>query len=419
MPAEIIVGTQWGDEGKGKIDDAKSKSVDAGVRYQGGNNTGRTVVNEYGETAMHLVPVSIFYGKISIIERGVAIHPPSLVEEMEALEKLGLSLETLKISPFAHLVMPWHIVKDRGKESSAKSEGTKIGTTGRGIGPCYQDKMGRAQAIRVADLLDLEHFLNKLSEIYHSKSAKLRHYDEFSPLEEIKDSYLRARDRILPLIADTGRIILDLLRQRKMILLGGAQAYLLDVDHGTYPFVTSSSTGSTAELMYTGIHPREVSAIHGVVKAYNTRVGEGPFPTEIKGEEGERLRKLGKEYGTTTGRPRRCGWLDLPLLRYSIHGLHATDIALTKLDVLGQMKRIKICVGYRGLSEIGAFEFLNLGSQIPVYEEFEGGWGELRGIERREDLPRPAQKIIEMIEEFTGVPIPFISTGAERGQYIE
>lgn len=416
MPVIISAGAQWGDEGKGKVADVDSANADVVVRYQGGNNTGRTVVNEYGKEVLHIVPTGIFREKICIIEKGVALHPPSFIAEIESLRRRGVPLDNLKISYFAHLVMPWHIVKDRGKERSGR-EGKKIGTTGQGIGPCYQDKMGRSQAIRVADMLDARHFAEKIQEIYHQKSAKLSHYGELPPIDEVMYAYMEARELIVPFVTDTWKIIKDFLRRRLYILLEGAQAILLDVDHGTYPHVTSSSTGSTAALMYTGISPDEVEVIKGVAKAYVTRVGEGPFPTEIHGGEGDLLREEGHEYGSTTGRPRRCGWLDLPLLRYATEVLHATELALTKLDVVGKMHRIKVCTGYRGVSEIGAIEFLNLESQEPEYIEMEG-WGELGNPECRDDLPENARRIINMVEDYTGIPVTFISTGPERSQYV-
>jgi|SRR3989344_5046572 len=446
MPAKILVGTQWGDEGKGKVADNKTGTVDAVVRYQGGNNTGKTVVNEYGKTVLHTVPSGIFRGKICVIERGVVIHPPSLVAEMDDLIGRGVSLDTLKISPFAHLVMPWHIVKDRGNENG---QGTRIGTTGRGIGPCYQEKMGRKHAIRVAHLLDGGAFLTKLEEVYKAKQAKLKHFEGFPSFEEVKDSYLAGRERILPYIADTFKITRDLLARRKMLMLEGAQAILLDVDYGTYEFVTSSNTGSAAAVLYTGIPYGEIVSIIGVLKAYDTRVGFGPFPTEYGGNISEKwcndpsnirvteelrfpevssasydeflrgmaLRRFGNEYGASTGRPRRCGRLDLPLLRYSVDVLHATELALTKLDVLGMMERIEVCVGYEGVSEVGAFEFLDLHKQKPIYEEIDG-WGPLGKMESREDLPPGAQKVIDMIEKYTDTPVTFISTGPERNQFV-
>ena len=416
MPAEALVGIQIGDEGKGKVADVRAASVDAVGRYQGGNNTGKTVQNEYGRHVSHIVPTGVFHKKISIVERGVVIHPPSLVAEIDALIKMGINFDKLlKISPFAHIVGPWHQLKDRTSE--AGSDGTKIGTTGQGIGPCYQDKMGRKFAIRVADLLDKNLFLEKLRTVYEAKSEKLRRYGDMPSFEEVRDSYGAARERIVPFIADTGKIIRDLLARRKTILLEGAQAFILDVDHGTFPFVTSSNTGSTAALMYTGIPFDELRTVVGVLKAYPTRVGRGPFPTEIFGIEAEKLRELGSEYGSTTGRPRRCGWLDLQLLRYAAEGVHATELALTKLDVLGRMGMIKICIGYEGVSEIGAFEFLNLEKQVPIYETI--NVEPIDAVESRDDFPGWVERVIKLIEEYTGVPVTFISTGPERNQYIQ
>lgn len=449
MPGIVVVGAQWGDEGKGKIVDVITPSVQIVVRYQGGNNTGHTVVNERGKFVLHTVPVGVFHEKTSIIERGVVVHPSSLVAEIDELENRGISVDKLlKINPFAHLVMPWHILKDLGTEASGTE--LKIGTTGKGIGPCYQEKMGRRHAIRVADLLNKSHFAARLEEVYNLKRRKLAHYTELPSLEEIRAEYLWARERILPFIADTGKIIRSILDKDGKVLFEGAQAFRLDVDHGTYPYTTSSNTTAAAAVMYTGIHPREVRMILGVVKALETRVGKGPFPTEFGGRESEiwcndplttkeredrnypdvstdepnefkrgiAMRRLANEYGATTGRARRCGRLDLPLLRYSLQELNADEIALTKLDLMGLCSEVQICTAYQGVgSDIDIFDYEKLGEQMPLYSEMES-WGELNNVACRRDLPERAQEVLGLIERFTGRPITFVSTGPEPNQII-
>lgn len=451
MPAIAVIGMRWGDEGKGKVVDALSEKTDAGIRYQGGNNAGHTVVDEYGKKVLHSIPVSIIHGKLGIMSWGMAIDPLSLVMEMDELIKQGVDLNNLKISPLIHLVMPWHITEDRYKHKEGSMQrNTRIGTTGMGIGPCYQDKAGRSEALRMADLLDLNRFVTKLEKIYMSKSAKLKHYPGFPPLEEIRKKYIEAREMILPYLADTQKIVQNLLEKGASILLEGAQGQLLDIDTGTYPYVTSSSTISAAASLYTGIPMRDIVSILGVIKAYDTRVGYGPFPTELGGViseewcndpdvtkeleeklypdvsllekdeflQGVALRRIGKEYGAVTKRPRRCGFLDLPLLKYSNKFIHATHLALTKIDVLTKAKRVKVCTAYRGIgSEINVFDFLKLRTQRPEFEEMDG-WEAIGNVKSRQDLPAETQRFIEKIERFIGIPINFISTGPERHQYI-
>ena len=428
MAVTIVVGTQWGDEGKGKIVDMLAQEADVVVRFNGGNNAGHTIIDpERGKFALHLVPAGIFNpNTLCLVGRGVVVHPPTLLEEMKELESKGVSLKNLKISPFAHLIMPWHLVED-----AAGEKGLKIGTTLRGIGPCYQDKAGRWRAIQVGDMLVQKHFLEALEKIYALKKKELSakygnpkasgaraSQSGLPSLEKIKKQYLEAREIIFKHIDDTDKIVKQALARKKHVLLEGAQGALLDIDYGTYPFVTSSNTTSIAACFLTGINPKEVTRIIGLVKAYPTRVGTGPFPTKLNVKDDEKLRELGKEFGATTGRPRMCGWLDLPLLKYAAEVNHLTEIALTKMDILGLMPEIKICVGYKGVgAEVGAREFFNLSKMKPVYKTF-SGWGNLEGCRFKDELPKEALRYISAIEKFVKVPIRYISIGAERKDII-
>ncbi len=420
MPVTIVVGAQWGDEGKGKIVDMLAQSSHVVVRYNGGNNAGHTIMNEYGEFVLHLIPAGIFNPETyCLIERGVVIHPPSLVGEMNSLEERGISLKHLMINPCSHMVMPWHIAEDQGNESNGS-----IGTTLRGIGPCYKDKAGRWQALRIHDLLNKTDFVKKFDSICLQKEKELhacfpQQDNMLSHLESIRCSYLDARERILPFIGDTFGFIRKSLASRKQILLEGAQGTLLDVDYGTYPYVTSSHTTSMAGCLLTGISPVDVERIIGVMKAYVTRVGEGPFPTEIKGEQHNKLREIGREYGATTARPRRCGWLDFPLLRYAAEVNHFTEIALTKLDVLGTLRRIKVCVAYEDTEHLlNSLDILNLKNKKCRYQHVYDGWGNLNGIRFRDELPEQARIYTKSIEEDIGVPVRYISIGGKRKEII-
>lgn len=419
MPVTIVVGAQWGDEGKGKIVDLLSQSAHVVVRFNGGNNAGHTVINEYGQFALHLIPAGIFNNEtICIIERGVVVHPPSLVEEMKSLLDRGISLNGLKISPSAHMVMPWHIAEDRGYES-----GTAIGTTLRGIGPCYQDKVGRWRAFRIADFENKGDFCSLLENIYLIKQQELYGkfpYDKIDlpDFEVVKETYLEAREYILPHVASTSSVIRRALAKKKHVLLEGAQGTLLDIDYGSYPYVTSSNTTSMAACMLTGVSFREVQAIIGVAKAYMTRVGQGPFPTEINGDAEKILREAGKEYGATTGRPRRCGWLDLPLLRYACAVNNLTEIALTKMDILGLLNEIKVGSSYEGLGREDRLDDLrNLDIWKPEYIDYRG-WGNLEGCRFRSELPTSAQNYLKMVEQYTSIRVRYISIGGERKEII-
>ena len=418
MAVTIIVGAQWGDEGKGKIVDMLSQTADMVVRYNGGSNAGHSIINEYGDFVLHLIPAGIFNpDALCLIERGVVIHPPSLIDEMNFLEHAHVPLKGLRISPYAHMVMPWHIIEDK--------ESQKIGTTLRGIGPCYQDKAGRLHALRIGDMRSKKKFLQMLDNIYVAKEKELRirfskHMIDLLDIDTIRMSYTEARERILPYIADTTTLLHRAIAIKKSVLLEGAQGTLLDIDYGTYPYVTSSNTISMAACLMTAISPKDVDRIIGVTKAYMTRVGEGPFPTEIILKNiHDALQHAGHEFGATTGRPRRCGWLDLPLLDYAGRINHFTEIALTKIDILGLLDWIQVCVGYKNTKKsIKLQDMFDLKSKIPADYGLWKGWGSIEGVRFRDELPEQARAYIKMIERYTGIPIRSISIGSKRKEVI-
>ena len=420
MAVTIVVGAQWGDEGKGKIVDMLSQAADVVVRYNGGNNAGHSIINEHGDFVLHLIPAGIFNpDALCLIERGVVVHPPSLVDEMNFLENSSVSLRGLRISPFAHMVMPWHIVEDKGSEGN----GT-IGTTLRGIGPCYKDKAGRWHALRIGDMRNKRDFLRMLDKIHIAKVGELAarfpgNKGALPDIEIIRVSYLEARERILPHIGDTTTLLHRAIAVKKSVVMEGAQGTLLDVDYGTYPYVTSSNTISMAACLMTAISPKDVDRIIGVAKAYMTRVGEGPFPTEIVDRDTHHaLQNAGREFGATTGRPRRCGWLDLPLLDYAGRINHFTEIALTKLDILGLLDEIKICVGYRGCHKsLSVQDMFDIGNKNPEYGSW-ASWGSIEGARFRDELPQLARAYVKMIERHTSIPIRHISVGGKRKEII-
>ena len=415
MPATIVHGLAWGDEGKRKIIDMLAQKMDMVIRAQGGNNAGGSVKNdEYGEFVLHVIPGGIFNpDAINIIERGVLVHPPSLVEEMEELAARGISFANLMISPYAHMVMPWQIEEDRNREEL--SSYTSIGTTRKGIGPCVQDKAGRSEALRIADMLNKSAFLKKLERIYCSKQLMfyMRYPSaEIDPFEKIRDDYLRAREYILPYIKETLKTIDRAIRAKKQILIEVAHGTLLDSDYGTFPHVTSSPTTAMAACMYTGISPLDVTRIIGVTKAYMTRVGDGVFPTEFNPEQSANLRALGKEFGATTGRPRRCGSLDLPLIHYAMRVNHTTEVVVTKMDILGLIPEIKLCTRYANHSQ-HYFAMRRLQNMQPHYEHFEG-WGNLSGCTKLSDLPSGARHFLKRLS----LPISCLSIGPSRNETI-
>lgn len=421
MPATVLIGTQWGDEGKGKIVDYFADKMDLVVRYQGGNNAGHTVVNGEEPFKFHLIPSGILRPHITpIIGAGVVVDPQVLIEEMEGLENRGVSTEKLVVSGNAHLIMPYHKVLDGLAEK--KLGKYKIGTTRRGIGPAYADKSART-GIRVQDLLDMKIFKTKLELALREKNAILEKVYAEEPLkaEEILSRYGSYAEKLNGHIADAALLVNKALNRGSNVLFEGAQGTFLDLDYGTYPFVTSSSPIAGGACTGGGIGPLKIDKVIGVTKAYVTRVGSGPFPTEQANEIGEAMVEAGQEFGTTTGRKRRCGWFDAVLLRYAVMLSSVSSIALTKLDVLSQFEKIKVCVAYEFEGQV--YEDFPPHQTIfhkcqPVYKELKGWKRSLSDIDRLVDLPREAKTYLNFIEEQAGVPIEVISVGARRHQTI-
>lgn len=421
MPATVIIGTQWGDEGKGKVTDWLANDMDMIVRYQGGHNAGHTVIAEGHELKLHLLPSGILRPHItSVIANGLVIDPKALIEELDQVKAIGISEPNLVISSNAHLIMPYHRLLDQAAE--VKLGKSKIGTTGLGIGPCYTDKASRV-GLRMQDLQDMKIFREKLSVALEFKNQVLTKIYGMDPvdLDEVVDEYTAYAERLKGMIGDTSFVINRALDDGKNVLLEGAQGTMLDIDHGTYPFVTSSSPIAGGACIGAGISPTKIKRIIGIVKAYTTRVGSGPFPTEQDNEVGETMRSVGYEFGTTTGRARRCGWLDAVILKYAVRLNGLTEIALTKLDVLSQFETIRIAVGYKHDGVV--YEHMpshqsTFHKCTPVYEEMEGWMTDISDITSYEKLPRQARAYIDRIEELSGVPIAMISVGPNRTQTI-
>ncbi|MGH3051526.1 MAG: adenylosuccinate synthase [Gaiellaceae bacterium] len=417
MPATVIVGAQWGDEGKGKIVDLLAQESDLVCRYQGGPNAGHTIVRD-GETfALHHVPSGILYsGKICVVGAGCVIDPGLLVEELDELEARSVSTDGLRISGNAHLIMPWHVAID--STSERRLGRLRIGTTRRGIGPAYADKAARL-GIRVQDILDSKILRQKFETALTEKNALI---DEPLEAADLADRMEECAVRLRPYVADTSLLVERALQEGKKVLLEGAQGTLLDLDHGTYPFVTSSNPTAGAAATGVGIGPTRIEQVLGVAKAYVTRVGEGPFPTEIEGPDQDRVRELGHEYGTTTGRERRCGWLDLVGLRFAARVNGMTSLALTKLDVLSAFDELPVCVRYRLPDGSETDEFPAHQSDFhharPVYETLPGWREPLDGVSEVGDLPEAARRYVEFVEESLGLPVTMIGTGAERERVV-
>jgi adenylosuccinate synthase len=421
MPNVIVVGLQWGDEGKGKIVDFLSEKADIVARYQGGHNAGHTVVINNDKFILHLIPSGILYkGKTCLIGNGVVVDPAALIEEIIGLKDRGIESKNLFLSKNAHLIMPYHVALDQENE---KLRGAKnIGTTGRGIGPCYCDKIGRT-GIRVADLLQPSVFKEKLkANLFHinfllENLYKTSRFD----VEKIYDEYMGYAEKLATYIADTDIIVNKAISEKGNVLFEGAQGTLLDIDHGTYPYVTSSNAIAGGACTGLGVGPTKISGVLGIVKAYTTRVGSGPFPTEIKDALGEHLRERGGEYGATTGRPRRCGWLDMVALRHAVRINGTTGLVITKLDILDGLDTIKICTSYKHNGkvysefpkEISIFEECE-----PVYEEIEGWTASTLGIKDFKKLPRAAKGYVRKIEKLLGVKVHIISTGQRRDELV-
>ena len=423
MSTLIVVGVQWGDEGKGKVVDLLSREADIIVRFQGGNNAGHTLVVGGQKTIVRLIPSGVLHdGKVCVIANGVVVDPEVLVEEIDTLQQQGRLSDpaSLKISEIAHLIMPYHKAIDLARER-LRGEG-KIGTTGRGIGPTYEDKMARV-GIRFVDLLDEGVFARKLEHNLEEKNIYLGTLLKEQPLayQQIFDQYRRLRDRLAPYVTNTSRYIHEAITAGQKVLFEGAQGTMLDVDHGTYPFVTSSNTIAGAVCTGAGIAPQQLHNVIGISKAYTTRVGSGPFPTEEHGPEGEKLRRDGGEFGTVTGRPRRCGWFDAVVVRTAalLSGLNA--IALTKIDVLSGLSTLRVCTGYtyrgREYDEVPASAH-TLEQVTPIYEELPGWTEPLTDIRSLDALPRNARLYVERLEELVNVPVKMISVGAGREETI-
>jgi adenylosuccinate synthase len=422
MAVIAVVGGQWGDEGKGKIVDLLAEKAKIVVRFSGGDNAGHTVINPYGEFRLHLIPSGIFYPQVTcIIGNGVAINPAVLLEEMDDLQNHGVSINRLFVSDRAHLIMPYHTLLDR-LEEERRSKGA-LGTTLRGIGPVFADKVARV-GIRTGDLLDRNVFLSRLKSALELKNIILTNVYQAPPLslEEIYQQYCHYGERLVPFIRETGSIIREAAAKGETVLLEGAQGALLDPDFGTYPYVTSSSPLAGAGCIGAGLGPRRIDRVVGIFKAYNTRVGAGPMPTELKDETGHLIREKAHEYGATTGRPRRCGWFDAVAGRFSVQINGLDDIALTHLDIYDGFSSVKICTAYEFKGEaLTSFpsEISILERCQPIYEELDGWQESISGIHDFRDLPTEARNYISRLEQVLSCPIHLISTGPDRRQVIK
>ncbi len=420
----VIIGTQWGDEGKGKIVDFLASTVDVVVRFQGGPNAGHTVVIGKNKFALHHIPSGIFQPHVRcLITNGVVIDPISCLREITQLKSQGF-LENdsqLTISPEAHIILPYHKAIDSGREEQKGK--TFLGTTQRGIGPAYEDKVAR-KGLRVKDLLDVNAFRNKLSPLLEEKNFYLKNFlgKETFELGKILEAYVDVGEKLKPYLGSTQKIIFEAFKKKQKIIFEGAQGALLDIDHGTYPFVTSSNTVSAAACVSSGIGPQNIQAVLGVVKAYTTRVGTGPFPTELKDKIGDYLQQEGSEFGTTTGRKRRCGWLDMVILNHAAYINGLTHLAITKLDVLNNLEEIKVCVGYdyKGKTFTTLFddqeEILTHGK--PIYKTLPGWKKNIASAKEVSELPEKAQNYLKFMEDFLNVPIAFVSISPERNDII-
>ena len=421
MPATVIVGAQWGDEGKGKIVDLLAQDSDLVCRYQGGPNAGHTIVVGDETYKIRALPSGIVRGKPCVIGNGCVVDPEVLIAELDEFERRGHTTDDVYLSGNAHLIMPWHVAIDGASERRLGK--LAIGTTRRGIGPCYADKALRI-GIRVQDLLDPKILRQKIEVALAEKNLWLERVYESEPfdLETVAEQYEGYAQRLRPYISDTSLLVDAALREGKSVLLEGAQATLLDLDHGTYPFVTSSNPVASNAATGVGIGPQRIDHVIGVAKAYVTRVGEGPFPSEIEGPDQDRMRELGHEYGTVTGRSRRCGWLDLVALRYAVRVNGIDRLALTKLDVLSHFAELPVCVRYRLRDGAETADFpahqSDFHAASPVYETL-SGWSEpLDACASVDDLPDAARRYVEFVEHELGVEVTLIGTGAERASVL-
>ena len=418
----VIIGTQWGDEGKGKIVDLLAEYADLVVRFQGGNNAGHTMVVNDKQFISHLVPSGILQGKTCIIGNGMVVDPEVLIEEIDYLIKEGISVtaDQLRISEKAHVIMPYHRAVDLAREAMKGDK--KIGTTGRGIGPCYEDKATR-RGVRFIDLQDSEVFYEKVSTLLKEKNFYLENYlgAESLELDGIIEQYTACAERLAPHVANISVSISDAVKTGKQVLFEGAQGTHLDIDHGTYPFVTSSNTLSGNACCGSGVGPKDITGVVGVVKAYTTRVGAGPFPTELLDETGDRMQQKGVEFGATTGRKRRCGWLDLVMVNNAVRLNGLTGLAITKLDVLDGFQSLNICTGYEvngdRIQDFPA-SLKTLAACKPIYETLPGWPEDITGCTRLEGLPENTRNYLNRLEEITETPIEIVSVGPGRDQTI-
>ncbi|UCC15415.1 MAG: adenylosuccinate synthase [Gammaproteobacteria bacterium] len=418
----VVIGTQWGDEGKGKVVDLLTDRASAVVRFQGGHNAGHTLVIDGEKTVLHLIPSGILREDVEcLIGNGVVLAMDALLDEIDRLAQKSVPVEErLRISPSCPLILPAHVALDKAREVARGAQA--IGTTGRGIGPAYEDKVAR-RALRVSDLFHRERFAAKLGEVLDFHNFTLRHYFKAPTVgfQEILEESLAMAERVRPLVADVTLLLEEHHRAGNRVLFEGAQGALLDIDHGTYPFVTSSNTTAGGAATGTGLGPRHIDYVLGIVKAYTTRVGAGPFPTELFDEMGEHLARVGHEFGATTGRPRRCGWFDAVALRRSIWLNSVSGLCVTKLDVLDGLDTIRICVGYQTGSEIRELPPSTVEGYAecePIYEDMPGWRASTVGITRYDDLPDNAKRYLERIEEIVETPVDIISTGPDREETI-
>ncbi|GHC19697.1 adenylosuccinate synthase [Aidingimonas halophila] len=418
----VVLGTQWGDEGKGKVVDLLTESAAAVVRFQGGHNAGHTLVIDGEKTVLHLIPSGILRSdKTCVIGNGVVLSPEALIAEIKELEAKGVPVrERLRLSPACPLILPYHVRLDQARERARGI--AKIGTTGRGIGPAYEDKVAR-RGLRLGDLLHRERFASKLGEVLDYHNFVLQHYHGEAPVDfqEVLDEAMEMADELRPMVSDTVSLVHEIRKAGENILFEGAQGSLLDIDHGTYPYVTSSNTTAGGTATGSGVGPLYLDYVLGITKAYTTRVGSGPFPTELFDEFGRHLAERGHEFGATTGRARRCGWFDAVALRHAVQINSVSGLCLTKLDVLDGLENIRVCVGYR--SKDGEVLDAPVDSEgyeaiEPVYQDLPGWSGSTLGAKRIDDLPANARSYISFLEEQTGTSIDIISTGPDRVETI-
>lgn len=419
MSSVVVVGTQWGDEGKGKITDFLSENAEVIARYQGGNNAGHTIKFN-GETyKLHLIPSGIFYSdKVSVIGNGMVVDPKALVQELAYLHEKGITTDNLRISNRAHVILPYHIRLDEVEEE--RKGANKIGTTKKGIGPAYMDKAART-GIRIVDLLDREAFEERLAHNLKEKNRMLEKFYETAGFksEEILDEYYEYGQQIKKYVCDTSVVLNDALDDGRRVLFEGAQGVMLDIDQGTYPFVTSSNPVAGGVTIGSGVGPSKITHVVGVCKAYTSRVGDGPFPTELTNEIGNQIREVGREYGTTTGRPRRVGWFDSVVVRHARRVSGLTDLSLNSIDVLSGIDKLKICIAYRYEGEVME-EFPAslrvLAECEPVYEELPGWKEDITGCRSLDELPDNARHYVERVSQLTGIPLSTFSVGPDRTQ---